>query len=253
MLGLPFREKTSSRPGFVTKGPPLVNKALVSGPDEEVLDQTHEKETAKVQPYGTGTARWTSYYKESESAKGMVRSTPPPRVFGTIRSEPKEWYTEADKEIQARRVLRGYVAERETMDGLSAVFRSSPGPAILPTGQAAQTQFSDFSRISAAMQRNDFATLVRPENILAISRGVRFGVSTPLFSAFVAYMNLPAAGLLPPQLSSRAIFIDLVKRAVLQNNQGRAWSDFVGTEPSAVPVAMPVPADSKTGGAFFGG
>ena len=247
MSSATFRKNTANKKGFITIGPPSVNKALVNGPDQEVLETIlPEKEPAKVQPYGTGTKRFIDMYKQNEAATARVMRSPAPSSFYKSHSESEDWYTIEQRKAYARRIMRSFDLQKESDELVKSIFTSSPGP-ILPTGQAAITAYADFSLVTAALARQDFTVLVRPENVFKIVRGVTYGVSTPLFSAFVQYLNTPVTGLLQPQIDSRAIFIDLVRRAVIQNNPTRAWSDFVGSSaaPAAVPVAMPVTMDSK--------
>jgi hypothetical protein len=94
------------------------------------------------------------------------------------------------------------------------------------------------------MQSENFAQLVRPENIIAIAQNVTPKNSTPLFSAFLAFMRQPPPALEPAQ-KSKAMFVDLVKRAVLANNPSYKWEDFVAPM-AAIPVATAMPfAEAK--------
>jgi hypothetical protein len=254
-----FRPQTHAMPGFKL-GFTVANKKLVDGPDEEVLEQKSVEPAYKVQPYGSSTKLFTKAYNESDKSKYDLKlKSEPDSKFGALLSDARMWQDTKDTEVRARRIMRGDLALQGMQISLDKIFRMPPG-SVMPTGQAAVTSFTDFAKISAMLQTNDFANLVRPETIQAIVRGVFYRVSTPLFSAFVSYLNLPTAGLLPPQLSSRAMFIDLVKRAVLAQNPAYTWSDFVApapvsspsasagtTIPSATPPATQPAKDSGTG------
>ena len=112
--------------------------------------------------------------------------------------------------------------------------------------------YADYARITALMNQLNFAQLVAPNNISAIAKGVTKATSTPLFSAFIAFMRQPPPPLAPQQ-QSKAMFIELVRRAVMMNNAGVTWEDITGPITAipvadSVPVAQAVPADEKSGG-----
>ncbi|NBO91819.1 MAG: hypothetical protein EBV06_05845 [Planctomycetia bacterium] len=230
-----FRPQTYTKPG-VTLGFPVANKKLVDGPDEEVLEQKSVVPAYKVQAYGSSTRLFTKAYQDHDAGKYDLKlKREPSGQFGALLSEARMWQDTKDTEIRARRIMRGDLAIQGMQPALDKLFRI-PASAQLPSGDDAKTAYSDFARISAMLQTNDFANLVRPETIQAIVRGVYFRVSTPLFSSFVAYMRSPTTGLLPPQISSRNMFIDLVKRAVLAQNPAYKWEDFVSADATMPPV-----------------
>lgn len=238
-----FRRQSYTHPP-VTLGFPNSNVQLVDGPDVEVLYQRTELAKHKVQLYGSSTKLFTESYNASDKAAYTVKfSRDVPAHFENALSEARAWQNIKDAETRARRIMRGDLDIQGRQSALEKMFRLSPTVEV-PTGQAAVTSFTDFAKISAMMQTNKFAELVKPETVQAIARGVFYRVSTPLFSAFVAYLNTPTTGLLQPQLASRALFIDLVKRAVLANNQAYSWEDFVSPSPEPTP-ATSVPSASS--------
>lgn len=235
-----FRARTDNK-APVTLGYPNINKKLVDGPDEEVLEQKLNVTEYKVQLYGSSTRRFTEAYRAEDKAKYDIKfNREPVGQFGALLSEARAWQDLKDNEVRARRIMRGPLATQAMQPALDKLFRI-PASSQLPTGDDAKITYSDFTRISAMLQTNDFANLVRIETIQAIVRGVYYRVSTPLFSSFVAYMRSPTSGLLAPQLSSRNLFIDLVKRAVLAQNPAYKWEDFVSAEASATSAPAQAP------------
>lgn len=238
-----FRRQSYTHPP-VTLGFPNSNVQLVDGPDVEVLYQRTELAKHKVQLYGSSTKLFTESYNSGDKAAYTVKfGREVPAHFETALSEARAWQNLKDAETRARRIMRGDLDIQGRQSALDQMFRLSPTVEV-PTGQAAVTSFTDFAKISAMLQTNKFTELVKPETVQAIVRGVFYRVSTPLFSAFVAYLNTPTTGLLQPQLSSRALFIDLVKRAVLANNPAYSWEDFVSPSPVPTP-ATSVPSASS--------
>jgi hypothetical protein len=241
-----FRRQSYTHPP-VTLGFPNANVQLVDGPDTEVLYQRTELAKHKVQLYGSSTKLFTEAYKASDKEKYAVKFTrEQPEQLKSALADAQAWQNLKDAETRARRIMRGGLAIQGRQGALDKMFRLPPAVDV-PTGQAAVTSFTDFARISSMLQTNDFAELVRPETIQAIVRGVFYRVSTPLFSAFVAYLNAPTTSMLPPQLSSRALFVDLVKRALLANNPAYKWEDFVSPSPEATPETS-VPVEGKPSG-----
>jgi hypothetical protein len=211
--------------------------------EDEQLVENEPLVVYKTLPCGYSVKRFTDAYKEQSATEVKIRSYPVPEGFEALRSTVDEWANSRERIEKANRVLRS-VVDLETQATAIAASYMPVVPASLPTGQAAQTAYADFVRITAFMQSENFAQLVRPENINAIAQNVTPKNSTPLFSAFLAFMRMPPPALEPAQ-KSKAMFVDLVRRAVLANNQAYKWEDFVAPT-AAIPVASAMPfAEAK--------
>lgn len=235
-----FRPQSQSARGF-RRGDVVAATKLLDHEDDEQLVENEPPVVYKTLPCGYSVKRFTDAYKAAAEVK--VRSYPVPEGFEALRSTVDEWANSRERIEKANRVLRSVVDLATQEKAIAASYRPVV-PATLPTGQAAQTAYADFVRITAFMQSENFAQLVRPENINAIAQNVTPKNSTPLFSAFLAFMRMPPPALEPAQ-KSKAMFVDLVRRAVLANNQAYRWEDFVAPS-AAIPVATAMPfAEAK--------
>ena len=244
-----FRAQTQSRGGYY--GRPIATTAFPVTCEQDNLGAPDPEPGNRVQPNGYSVKTFVDYYKNegkgvpivfpSVSLKAYPKGFTPSTVWGAVHTNP----------AKAMKVARGVmdILAQEKME--DAMFRIPPD-AVLPTGAAAQTAYANFSRITALLQRSDYVQLVNPNNVAAIAAGVTKTTSTPLFSAFLVFMRSPPPPLLPQQ-QSKAMFVDLVRRAVMMNNAGTTWEEITGPVNAipvsdSIPVAQAVPADSKGGG-----
>lgn len=240
-----FRPQSQSARGF-RRGDVVAATKLLDHEEDAQLVENEPLVVYKVLPCGYSVKRFTDAYKEQSASEVKIRGLRPmpvPEGFEALRSTVDEWANSRERIEKANRVLRSVVDLETQATAITASYRPVV-PATLPTGQAAQTAYADFVRITAFMQSENFAQLVRPENINAIAQNVTPRNSTPLFSAFLVFMRQPPPALEPAQ-KSKAMFVDLVRRAVLANNQAYKWEDFVAPA-AAIPVATAMPfADAK--------
>lgn len=237
-----FRPQSQSARGF-RRGDVVAATKLLDHEEDAQLVENEQPVLYKVLPCGYSVKRFTDAYKEQSASEVKIRAQHVPEGFEALRSTVDEWANSRERIEKANRVLRS-VVDLATQERAIAAAYSPVVPATLPTGQAAQTAYADFVRVTALMQSENFAQLVRPENINAIAQNVTPKNSTPLFSAFLAFMRQPPPALEPAQ-KSKAMFVDLVRRAVLSNNQAYKWEDFVAPT-AAIPVASAMPfAEAK--------
>ena len=228
-----FRPQSQSAKGFRRSDVVAATKLLDHDEDEQLVEN-EPLVVYKTLPCGYSVKRFADAYKEQSAAVIKIRAQPVPAGFEALRSNVDEWARAHENAIKAKRVLRGVMDMQTQQAAIAAAYRPVV-PASLPTGQAAETAYADFARITALMQSENFALLVRPENINAIALNVTPVNSTPLFSAFLAFMRQPPPALEPAQ-RSKVMFVDLVRRAVLANNQAYTWQDFTAPA-AAIPVA----------------
>jgi hypothetical protein len=143
---------------------------------------------------------------------------------------------------KAYRTLRG-VLDMETQAKAIKTQFTTQVSAALPTGAAAQKAYADFARITAFFNRSDYVSLIKPDVVALIAAGVTPQITTPLFTAFLAFMRQPEPDLVPNR-QAKAMVVDLVKRAVLSRNPSFQWSDFVSPSPTAAPASMAAPAST---------
>jgi hypothetical protein len=243
-----FRAQTQSRSGY---GGPIATTAFPHTCEQDNLEAPDADKLYRVQPGGYSVKPSVDAYKKAQVPVKIVFPVVPANKYGPPFDGQREWADVHTERAKAARVARGAMDIIAQEKQAASMFNQQP-VGVLPTGAAAQTAYADYTRILALMQRMDFAQLVFPNNINAIANGVSKSVSTPLFSAFLAFMRQPPPPL-PPQQQSKAMFVDLVKRAVMMNNGGYTWEDITGPINAipvgeSIPVAQAMPADEKGGG-----
>lgn len=247
-----FRPQTQSQPGYARR---IAETAFPETCEQDVLALGDGDESdaggAKMKqlPPGAYSVRPSVLeYKRAAVPVKVVISNKKDTDYGPEFKAQREWADVQTEQAKARRVARGAMDMIAQSKQADAMFNPAP-TTTLPTGAAAQTAYSDYARITALMQQFNFGQLVFPDNIAAIAKGVSKTFSTPLFSAFLTFMRAPPPPLAPQQ-QSKAMFIDLVRRAVMMNNAGVTWEDITGPV-FAIPVAGG-PEDTKAGGGYTG-
>lgn len=243
-----FRPRTQNRPGY---GRPIAQTAWPVTCEMDVLPSAEDNDVYSVPPGGYSVKPSVLEYKRAAVPVQLVYPNVPSKEYGPLFDAQREWAAVQTEEAKARRIARGAMDIIAQEKQAAAMFNVAP-TAVLPTGAAAQTAYADYARIVALMNQMNFAQLVFPDNIAAIAKGVTKTVSTPLFSAFLAFMRQPPPPLAPQQ-KSKEMFIELVRRAVMMNNAGYTWEDITGPinaipVADAVPVAQAAPVDEKGGG-----
>lgn len=243
-----FRPMTQSRPGY---GRPIAQTAWPVTCELDVLASNDDNVVNRVPPGGYSVKPSVIAYKKAAVPVQLVYPNVPSKEYGPLFDAQREWAAVQTEEAKARRVARGVMDIIAQEKQAAAMFNVAP-TAVIPTGASAQTAYADYARIVALMNQMNFAQLVFPDNIAAIAKGVTKTISTPLFSAFLAFMRAPPPPLAPQQ-QSKAMFIELVRRAVMMNNAGYTWEDITGPinaipVADAVPVAQAAPVDAKGGG-----
>lgn len=258
-----FRPSTQAKPGFRKADVVAATRAIYIDEDQNLETQTKNEEF-KVQPYGATTRLFVQEYKPVKFPPPKLYQRPDDK-FGALRGTVNEWSMNQERTTKAYRVLKG-VLDMETEGKAIQTQFNVQASLALPTGAAAQRAYADLTRISAYFNRNDYVSLIKPDVISLIAAGVTPTISTPLFSAFLAFMRLPDPEL-EPNRRAKAMVVDLVRRAVLAQNPSFAWSDFTGspatttTQQPTTPVSgsvtsPPVTSPPSTGGLFsnlFGG
>lgn len=238
-----FRPASQAKGGFA-KSVSAPSSRLIYMDEDQNLGTELKNPEFKVQPYGATTRLFVEAYK--------VPTLPPPRPypkpdakFEALRSNVNEWAMNQERTEKAYRILRSSL-DIETQDKAIQSQFTTQVSAALPTGAAAQKAYADFARISSYFNRADYVSLIKPDVIALIAAGVTPQISTPLFSAFLAFMRQPEPDLLPNR-RAKAMVVDLVKRAVLSQNPSFQWSDFVSPSPTAAPASMASPTSAPTG------
>lgn len=213
--------------------------------EEGEIEQTIKNKEYKVQPCGGYTTKlFTEAY-----ALPKTRFKPPPQKpvtseFNALRSTVNEWARLREQTEKANRILRT-VRDQQVPSTFAM-----PPQIVVPSGPAAAKAYTDLVRITALLNRSDYVQLVKPDVVNAIAATVTPRISTPLFNAFLAFMRLPD----PPieaNKKSKAIFVDLVRRAVLSANPSFQWSDFISLDSSppglqtASPTSAPTPSPTQ--------
>ena len=246
-----FRSMTHNRGGY---GQPIAQTSWPSVCEFDVVAAPEETKLNRVPPGGYSVKPYVDEYKKEAAAVKLEVEKLPDKIrsqYGPLIDSQRDWADVHTNQAKALKVARGALDILAQEKQAAAMFNIAP-TAVMPTGAAAQTAYADYARITALMNQLDFARLVIPDNVSAIAKGVTKTVSTPLFSAFVAFMRQPPPPLAPQQ-QSKAMFIELVRRAVMMNNAGVTWEDITGPVNAipvadSVPVAQAVPVDEKGGG-----
>ena len=243
-----FRPMTQSRPGY---GRPIAQTAFPLTCEQDNLGANDDNVINRVPPGGYSVKPSVLAYKKAAVPVQLVYPKVASKEYGPLFDAQREWASVQTEETKARRVARGAMDIIAQGKQAAAMFNAAP-TTMIPTGAAAQTAYTDYARITALMQQLNFAQLVFPDNITAIAKGVSKAFSTPLFSAFLAFMRQPPPPL-EPQQKSKTMFVELVRRAVMMNNAGVTWEDITGPinaipVSEGVPVAQAMPVDEKGGG-----
>jgi hypothetical protein len=128
-----FRVSTINKRGFVSQQPPVSNKALVDGPDTEVLYQRTEMVAHKVQPYGASTRLFTEAYKRqpaqlitlSSDTTGFDRSMRESYAWKAAVEENKRVQRAVDAAMKSENIMglvnRIYTPKAVEVSGLNSV------------------------------------------------------------------------------------------------------------------------------------
>ena len=243
-----FTAQTHNRRGY---GRPASAVAFPDTCELENLGGPPPDRLHRVQPNGYSVKSFVDAYREEAKGADIKFQREEPAAYAKGFNPDSEWATIQAQNAKAIRVTRGIMdilAEEKMQDSM---FKTPPA-AVLPTGAAAQTAYADYSRITALFQRSDYGQLSTVENVQAVAKGVSKRTSTPLFSAFLAFIRQPPPPLAPQQ-QSKAMYIELVKRAVMLSNADTTWEEITGPiygvpVADGIPVAQAAPADEKGGG-----
>lgn len=237
-----FRPASQAKGGFAKSVAAPASRLIYMEEDQNLGTELKNQEF-KVQPYGTTTRLFVEAYK--------VPTLPPPRLypkpdakFEALRDNVNEWAMNQERTTRAYRTLRGVLDMETQAKAIQSQFTTQVS-AALPTGAAAQKAYADFTRISSYFNRSDYVSLIKPDVIALIAAGVTPQISTPLFTAFLAFMRQPDPDLVPNR-QAKAMVVDLVKRAVLSQNPSFQWSDFVSPSATAAPASMASPTGAPT-------
>ena len=152
-----FRKPTQNRPGFTTLGVGAINKKLVDGPDEEVLEQKTDVKEYKVQAYGSSTKLFSNAYNTKPRGEFNLSS----RVNGFDRpaSDSSEWRSAVEENKRVQRAV-DEAKKAETMsDFLRRVY--TPKPVEVSGLQSVMDSASDSIRL-AVDSINSSGGLVTP-------------------------------------------------------------------------------------------
>lgn len=237
-----FRPSTQTRSGFA-KSVQIPAIRLIDLEEDQNLGSGLKDKEFKVLPNGTTTRLFVEAYK--------VPTLPPPRPyprpdakFEALRSNVNEWAMHQERSEKAYRILRGVLDMETQAKAIQSQFRPQIS-AALPTGAAAVKAYADFARITSFFNRSDYVSLIKPDVVFLIAAGVTPQISTPLFTAFLAFMRQPEPDLVPNR-QAKAMVVDLVKRAVLSRNPSFQWSDFVSPSPTGAPASTAAPTAAPT-------
>lgn len=237
-----FRPASQAKGGFA-KSVAAPSSRLIYMDEDQNLGTELKNPEFKVQPYGTTTRLFVEAYKPSKLAPPRLYQKPDAK-FEALRDNVNEWAMNQERTARAYRILRSSLDIETQTKAIQSQFTTQVS-AALPTGAAAQKAYADFARISSYFNRADYVSLIKPDVITLIATGVTPQISTPLFTAFLAFMRQPDPDLVPNR-QAKAMVVDLVKRAVLSQNPSFQWSDFVSPSATAAPASTGAPTAAPT-------
>ena len=115
-----FRKPTQNRPGFITVGSGTINKKLVDGPDEEVLEQKSVEPAYKVQPYGSSTKLFTNAYRVKPT--GDVKLGEPFVSFRPPESEALAWKRAEDENRRVQKTVDAIFRAEKVSDFVNRIY-----------------------------------------------------------------------------------------------------------------------------------
>jgi hypothetical protein len=119
-----FRKPTQNRPGFITVGAGTINKKLVDGPDEEVLEQKSVEPAYKVQPYGSSTKLFTNAYRVKPT--GDVKLGEPLVSFRPPESESLAWKRAEDENRRVQKTVDAIFRAEKVSDFVNRIYTPKP-------------------------------------------------------------------------------------------------------------------------------
>lgn len=119
-----FRKPTQNRPGFITVGAGTINKKLVDGPDEEVLEQKSVEPAYKVQPYGSSTKLFTNAYRVKPIVE--VKLGEPLVSFRPPESESLAWKRAEDENRRVQKTVDAIFRAEKVSDFVNRIYTPKP-------------------------------------------------------------------------------------------------------------------------------